>query len=172
MACLRAANNAAMLSRTAFVSEIVKWTIIGTECGKMASKSIAEMMTVATAIQQGYGELNTIRPELWEWWSRMGPKRRPDNTSRSFFVYEIIKELDRLTPPDLSAVTDEALRREVCVSLQLDSKSREARKDNALAKLRPSVVALRKAGFSNLSDKISDDITIVAGMYYIRGAYQ
>jgi len=67
---------------------------------------------------------------------------------------------------------DDLLKREICAVLRANRRSREARRDNALAMLRPAAAALAKGGLSDLADKIRRDIDTVNSMGRIPGAYE
>lgn len=89
----------------------------------MANKSIAETMTVAMSVRMGYSDLDTIRQELNDWWTRMGPRRGPDNTDRNHHVYNITQDLERIVLPDLTDVSDDVLKRGVVLYCALRARA-------------------------------------------------
>jgi hypothetical protein len=102
----------------------------------------------------------------------MGPRWRPDNTSRRFFISSVRDDLEIIAAPDLTCIPEDILAREVCVVLCVGSKSRETRRQNSLARLRPAVASLRKAGLNSVVEKIGLDIKRVDWTFRIRGAYE
>lgn len=138
----------------------------------MAEKVVAQMETIREALLAAYAELATIRRELDDWLGRMGPRWRPDNTSCRFFISSVRDDLEIIAAPDLTCIPEDILAREVCVVLCVGSKSCETRRQNSLARLRPAVASLRKAGLNSVVEKIGLDIKRVDWTFRIRGAYE
>jgi hypothetical protein len=138
----------------------------------MAEKVVAQMIGVGEAVRTGYADLATLQQELHDWWIAAGPRRGPDNTDRSYHLRTISKDLAKIEAPELSALSGDLLNREVCAVVHTGRGSQEARKQDALAMLRPAATALARAGVSELADKIRHDIELVDSTRRIPGAYE
>jgi hypothetical protein len=122
-------------------------------------KMAPQMMSVTDALMRGYAELATIRSELDESRSRRGPQWRPDNTVATMYLWNIVKDLEKLSPPDIAALPSDIAEREICANICTGGKSRSLRRDNAVAKLRPAVAALRRAGCTDIAETVDRDIS-------------
>ena len=139
----------------------------------MAVKMVPEMASISEAIKTAYSELYAIRTELDSWLSRKGPRTRRDVTISTATLWEIVDDyLEKIIAPDLTTIPSPLAEYQVCVNLSVGSKSRETRRQNAMARLRPAVAALRKAGMAEISGKLKKDITHIDFMPRIPGAYE
>jgi hypothetical protein len=137
------------------------------------SKATAEMITIDDAITSAYAELALIARELGDWISKASPVWRPDNRVSTQYLQMVYDDLCKVGPaPDLSELPAELRKREVCVIAETSSKSRETKRRNALAKLRPAAAVLRKTPFTALAEKISNDIHAATYVFRIPGAYE
>jgi hypothetical protein len=83
----------------------------------------------------------------------------------------LVKDLEKLSPPDVATLPADIAEREICANICADRKSRDLRRDNALAKLRPAVAALRRGGCTDIAEVVYKDISRIDSQH-IPVAYQ
>ena len=137
----------------------------------MPSKMDLQMMSVLEALKQSYTEISVIRSELIAWLKVKGPKRRRDLTVSTQRLEWIVEDLNEVCPPNLAILPIEVGNIEICANVNLGSKSRVTRLNNASAKMRPALVQLQKANLEDFSIKIEKDLDRIA-ILHIPGAYE
>ena len=138
----------------------------------MSEKFVATMLSIGEALRTGYTDLATLAEELFEWHTSAGPFGRRDNRDRSYHLWDIACELALLKAPDVSALPHDLMDKEVCANVHVGRGSREARKQDSLAKLRPAAAAIGKAGYSDTADKVRRDVSRADDTRHIPGAYE
>jgi hypothetical protein len=122
----------------------------------MVETVTAQVMSVAEALRAGYHELTTLRAEI-----RNCRIAAPDNGhpgDHSYRLRSIYLALASIVAPDVQGLPRDILKRDVCAVVHTGLRSREARKLDALAMLRPAAAALRRAGLDQTADKIRSDV--------------
>ena len=130
-------------------------------------------LSVREAITDGYSEIEQLKLEIHQWWIRRGPKLGPDDTTTSMRVRDLCRNLEEVRAPSLASIPNEIAEVEVSASICVGTPGRGARCENAEAKLRPAIAALRRGGLGELAEKIKSDtlrLPLVFPAGY-RGAY-
>jgi hypothetical protein len=122
----------------------------------MVDTVTAQVMSVAEALRAGYGELAALRAEIRD--SRVAMPKDGEPDDHGFRLKSIYFALAGIVAPDVQGLPSEISRRDVCAVVHTGLRTREARKQDALAMLRPAAAALRRAGLDQAADKIRSDV--------------
>jgi hypothetical protein len=122
----------------------------------MPERVTAQVMSVGEALRTGYDELAALRAEIED--SRVAALQSGASNDRSYRLKSIYLALASIIAPKPHELSPDILKRDVCAVVHCGSKSREIRKQDALAMLRPASAALRRAGFDHTADKVRSDV--------------
>ena len=137
----------------------------------MSEKLEVQMIATGEAIKAAYAEFAALGEELSTMLVRMEPRSGPDNRDSSVRLRFITRGLQDIEHPDLSALPIEVAESIVGANVDIRrTPSRQTRLSNAMAKLRPALAKVRRAGMMDLADKIERDL-LRADVGPIPGAY-
>jgi hypothetical protein len=122
----------------------------------MVERVTAQVMSVAEALRAGYDELAMLQTEVRH--ATLGAPHNGEPDDGSYRLRSICAALASIVAPDVKGLPADVLKWDMCAVVHTDPSSREARKLDALAMLRPAAAALRRAGLDQTADKIQGDV--------------